>query len=500
MKKIILIVAVLFSAYSCVNDSDDYRKDSEKSYKVPAQYLFSQAEKGLIDLLTTPNYNRNVFRFLGQYWTETTYYTEVCYDFETRKVPQNFWDGLYLYVLGNLAESRKYVLEEQPSVTATASEIESFNKIKQNKLAQIELLEVYTYQVLVDTYGNVPYSEAGDPFDHPTPKYDDAKTIYDDLISRTKKATAQLDSSEDGFGDSDFFYRDIPSSETRIDRWKKIGNTLLVKLGIALSDVNPTLASETINNGINGGVILSNQYNAIFKYDTTPPNFSTLYENLVASGRNDFVAADTFVDFLNSLNDLRRSVYFQLYEEKDDQGNATGNNYYKGGKYGYPGNTVRNASKVGTFAYTTTTPGVLFDASEVNFYLAEAAARGFIAGSPESYYNAAITQSFEYWGVPIGNYLSTVPYDNKNWQESIGKQAWIALYNRIESWNTKRRLDYPVLKVSPYYSTVVLSVAEVPVRFRYPIDERTVNSDNYYAASNAIGGDHYHVKIFWDVK
>lgn len=488
MKKIIILLFGFLSVYSCVNDSEDYREDHKKPYQVPAQYLFSRAEKGLVDRLVTPNFNRNVFRFLGQYWTETTYYNEVKYDFETREVPQYFWNSLYLDVLSNLNETKKNIESEQLPAGATSTEIASFNKIKTNKLALIELLNVYTYQVLVDTYGNVPYSEAGDPFGKSNPKYDDAATIYSSLISRTETALNNLDASESSFGTADFIYGG------NIAKWKKFGNSLLIKLGIAIADVNPSLSIQTVNKGFSGGAIVTNTDDALFKYDTNSPNFNPLYENLAASGRNDFVVADTFVNYLNKLSDPRRAAYFQLFQEKDKNGTII-NSYYKGGKFGSPGNTIRNASKVGLFAYTATTSGVLFDASEINFYLAEAAARGgYAVSGPETYYNTAITASFEFWNISIGNYLSTVPYNASNWKESIGMQAWIALYNRIESWNTKRRLDYPVLKVSSYSV-----LAEVPVRFRYPIDERTINSANYYQASNAIGGDLYSTKIFWDV-
>lgn len=488
MKKIILILFAICLTNSCVNDSEDYHEDQKKPYQIPSQYLFSQAEKSLVDKLVTPNFNRNVFRFLQQYWTETTYYTEVKYDFENRKVTQNFWNGLYLDVLGNLNDSKKIIEAEQPKITATANEIISFNKIKINKLAIIELLNVYTYQILVDTYGNIPYSEAGFPLENINPKYDDAETIYIDLITRTEKAIDNLDISEASFGKADFLYGG------NITKWKKFGNSLLIKLGIALADQNLTLSTQAVNKGFLGGAILSNDDNAKFNYDSNSPNFNPLYDNLFASNRNDFVAADTFVNYLNKLNDPRREVYFQLYNEKDKNGNII-SSYYKGGKFGSPGNTIRNSSKIGLFAYTSTTPGILFEASEINFYLAEAAARnsGYIVTGAENYYNNAITASFEFWNVPIGNYLSTVPYNSSNWKESIGMQAWIALYNRIDSWNTKRRLDYPILHVS---SSSVLP--EVPVRFRYPIDERTVNSANYSQAAAAIGKDDYNIKIFWD--
>ena len=56
-----------------------------------------------------------------------------------------------------------------------------------NKLAIIELLNVYSFQNLVDIFGNVPYSQALD-INNITPAYDDAATIYSDLLSRIDAA------------------------------------------------------------------------------------------------------------------------------------------------------------------------------------------------------------------------------------------------------------------------------------------------------------------------
>ena len=47
-----------------------------------------------------------------------------------------------------------------------------------------DILEVYAYHILVDVNGNIPYSEALQGRENPSPAYDDAATIYTDLINR----------------------------------------------------------------------------------------------------------------------------------------------------------------------------------------------------------------------------------------------------------------------------------------------------------------------------
>jgi hypothetical protein len=143
----------------------------------------------------------------------------------------------------------------------------------------------------------------------------------------------------------------------------------------------------------------------------------------------------------------------------------------------------------------------LLDYVEVEFYLAEAAARGWtVGGTAAEHYDKAITASMEYWGVDAADitlYLARpdVAYATATgtYKEKIGVQKWLALYNRgFEAWTEWRRLDAPVL-VAPANA---LSV--IPVRFTYPVQEQNLNGTNYASAATAIGGDKVDTKLFWD--
>ena len=56
-----------------------------------------------------------------------------------------------------------------------------------------------SFQVLADTYGDVPYTEAGLGYleGNYLPKYDNNETIYTDLLKELTEATAALDASKD---------------------------------------------------------------------------------------------------------------------------------------------------------------------------------------------------------------------------------------------------------------------------------------------------------------
>ena len=96
----------------------------------------------------------------------------------------------------------------------------------------MEVLAVYSYQVLVDAFGNVPYTEALMGGDNSRPKYDDAYTIYKDLFVRLDKAIADLDGSFDGFGSADVLYNGD------VSLWKKFAASLKLRMALRLVRCN----------------------------------------------------------------------------------------------------------------------------------------------------------------------------------------------------------------------------------------------------------------------
>lgn len=486
MKKIfsILTIGSLAVLTGCVNGDEEFNNNQSQPYEVPSELLFTNAQKELMDQMETPSVNLNVFRFFQHYLATTIYRNDARFNFTgTRKVPDNMWLALYTDVLGNLNESKKVITKEIKP--ANISQI-TWDKQQANKLAIVNLLEIYTYQVLVDSFGNVPYTEAAKPESIVLPKYDDAKTIYENLIARLNTITSTLDSGYPSFETGDNIYNGDVSD------WIIFANSLKLKIGINLADVNPTLAKQTVESAYTGGVMLVNAENSLFKYDVTSPNFNRLYAEVIASNRNDFVAEEGIVDVMNGLNDPRRSSYFT---------EVSGGGYI-GGTVGQT-NTYSANSHIGEALLPANKSGLLFDAAEVNFYLAEAAARGYTVGSTaQQYYQNAIERSMQQWGVSapaIATYLAdpAVAYSAANWKQKIGQQAWIAMYNRgFESWNFYRRLDYPVLAAP---DAIPAAEGKVPTRLTYPINEQTVNGGNWSSASSAIGGDKLTTKVFWDI-
>ncbi len=478
MKKLILILTAAVMAVSCSDNLEDLNQNIKDPTAVSGESLFSSAQKQLADQIVTPNVNLNNLRLWTQQLQETTYADESNYDQTTRPIPDNHWREMYRDVLKDLDQSAVIISETDNPLS---------NNLKANKLAIIEVLKVYAYSNLVETYGDVPYSEALD-IDNLLPVYDDGLTIYKDLLSRLNAAIGSMNTSLGSFdGSTDLIYNGDVSN------WKKFANTLKLRMGIMLADVDSGLSQSTVESAVASGVFQSNDDNGSYQYAANAPNNNPMNNNLVLSGRNDYVAGATIIDIMNALEDPRRASYFTTVDGE-----------YLGGEIGTP-STYFLYSHVADRIVDPTEPGVILSYVEAEFLMAEAAARGYsVGGDAESHYNAAIRASFEYWNAPnVEDYLAQPEVDyttalansisSPAWKQVIGVQAYLGLYNRtFASYLSVRRLDYPIL-VQP-----TDAVSGFPVRYNYPVGEQTLNGDNYAAASSAIGGDAPETQLFWD--
>jgi len=485
MKKI-LIILLAFLAVSCSKQKiADLNKDVKHPTDVPGETLFSNAEKDLSDQIASINVNMNVYKLWAQFFTEVTYEDESNYNIFNRSVPDNAWSVYYRGVLKNLKRSDSLIaLEVKPSLPSDIAK-------QQNKFTIIDILAVYTWDRMETMWGNIPYSQALN-INNVLPAYDDALTIHKDLLLRISKDIKALDVSNGSFGSADIIYNGD------VTKWKAFANGLKVKMAIQVADVS-SLATvvKTAISEAKAGTFTSPAQDAIFTYLSGTPNTNPLYVDLTLSGRLDFIGANTFIDVLNNLKDPRISSFFDG-NIKD----STGAVIYVGGKYGYTA-AYANFSHISTaISEDPTYENPLMTYSEIQFYLAEAAARGITADDAASHYNKAITASFLYWGrtaAEAATYLSKsdVAYNQTKWKSLIGTQAWISFYLRgYVAWTEWRRLDWPKLNLPSAPQT---EDGGFPYRFTYPSNEQTLNGANYTKAASAIGGDKLITKLYWDL-
>ncbi|TDN80007.1 SusD/RagB-like outer membrane lipoprotein [Salegentibacter sp. 24] len=472
MKKYIVALTALVILWSCQSDEqyEDLNRDPKEPTQVASDFLFTAATVSLSDMMASPNVNDAIFRFLAQYFTTTTYVDETNYNFTSRQNPDNVWSELYRDVILDLQDAKSIVREN--------TELEQAEK--DARLGQLEVMEIYAWHVLVDSFGDIPYSQALQAEEFPLPAYDDDMVIYEDLITRLNNVGALLSAGQ-GYTNSDVIYGGD------MDKWILFANSLKLRLGMRISEVNPGLSQSTVESAVTDGVFMSNEDNATMTYQTNDPYGNPLWEDLVLSGRSDFLGANTIIDYMNELDDPRRMVYF---DENLDE--------YTGGVYGGL-NSYGAFTHIGDPFLEPTRESILLDYAEVRFNQSRAAELGYaVGGDAQTHYEAAITASMEYWGLSddeISAYLAqpAVTYDGS--VEQFATQYWIAMFdNPFQGWSVWRKYDEPTLNIPTEFET------EVPLRYTYPVDETNLNEDNYELASEAIGGDSAQTPVFWDVE
>ena len=488
MKKTVFIFAALLTLGACKKDLTSLNVDPKNPSTVPSYSLFTEAERLLTNTVTSPSVNSNIFRLIEQQWTETQYLNETQYQISYRKQPDAIWTALYTNTLQNFEKSKQ----------AMVVDVEDAGTRK-NETPIADILQVYAYYYLVTTFGNIPYSEALD-INKPFPKYDDAKTVYNALLTRLDADIAALDPNSGSLDAADIIYNGD------INKWKKFANTFKLKMGITIADSDPAKAKATVQAAVSAGVFTSNSDNASFQYVATPPNTNPVWVNLVQSQRHDFVGTSEFINLLRPntpLQDPRLPYFFaksasnNIYEGAP---NGSGDGSLAFSDYSLPAGPLLTPGSIGNLT-NPDFPGILLDYSETEFNLAEAVARGYaVGGTIQSHYIAGITASVQYWtgANPTPAFLAqtSVAYATAPGAtplQKIAGQEYIALYNRgWDAWIVNRKLNYPALVPPPN------AFSDFPVRFTYPISEQNVNKPNYDQASSAIGGDLVTTKLFFD--
>ncbi|MCB0599356.1 MAG: SusD/RagB family nutrient-binding outer membrane lipoprotein, partial [Phaeodactylibacter sp.] len=367
MRKIYILSLLLFGMFSCSQDLTDLNVDTKNPETVQAGTLFANATVELMDYMASTNVNDNNFRLWAQQWAQTQYPDESNYELVERNVNGRTWNKLYATVIRDLKEV-KTLVDKTPISAVFLEE----NKRNQNAMA--EVLEIFSWHLLVDIFGDIPYSQAfGDDV---TPSYDDDAAVYADLASRLDAAIGNL-SGASAMGSSDLIYGGD------VAKWRKFANSLKLRMAIRMADMNDSGAKKMVEEAVLDGVLESSDDDFRIYYTSSTPHTNPVWVDIVQSLRNDFVAANTIVDYMNDLNDPRLPFYFQNPID----------GMYVGGTYGTT-NSYNAYSQPGELQRMPTFPHAILDFTEVSFLLADAAERGYAAGgTAEAFYNQGIMNS-----------------------------------------------------------------------------------------------------------
>ena len=421
--------------------------------------------------------------------------------------------------------------------------IDASVKLAENRNSKVHagifsIFRVLLFSYMTDFYGDVYYSEAlkgreGILY----PKYDKQADIYSGLLTELKDATTLISEGTEPISSTyDLMYAGDKA------KWIKFANSVKLRLlnraSAKLSDAGTQMSA------IANSVFTSVDDNAAIAFTGSIADNSWAGGTLNWPSSDEFDKrrpCKTFVDILANLNDPRLQVwvapvenpwtsdlakngtsfnttdpngftytstweYIDLTKKEiaDQAGNIldkdkayvgfvagmpgdwkNGNGHYNTAAGGATGNF--KVSKFSTLFRQNAhklLKATIMNSDEVQFILAEAAAKGLISGDVNAYYRAGITLSLKRWGISDANittYLAqpgiALPADKAGKLEKIATQKWLALFTvSSETYLDIRRTHLPDIFNNGY-----LKNYEFPVRYRYPGDELGQNKDAYDA-------------------
>lgn len=384
--------------------------------------------------------------------------------------------------------------------------------------------QAYTFMILTDTYGAIPYFEGGAGFTNQIllPKYDQQDVIYAELIKEFEQASAALDASAN-IETSDLLYAGD------VGKWKKLGYSLLLRAGMRLSKVDPALAQSLVKKAVDGGVITDNTDNAYMRHDA---NYVNPAGNMLNSTEAaNWYLVNSFVDTLKNNNDPRLSAIAIRYkgatsgpDQTVDKGTTAAADQI-GMPMGFDNGTIiARATADGLASFydysqvdrrrmaATASPMFFVTAAQTQLLLAEARFRGWITtGSTAQYFEdgirahmnqlAAYGPSVAIASADIDAYVTAHPLMAGKELNQINTQYWIASFlNGPEAFANFRRSGFPALTPNPYGQP---NNPDVPNgtfirRIGYPTSELSINTENVNAAIAIMGPDVLSTRVWWD--
>lgn len=425
------------------------------------------------------------------------------YNQDNRPVTRGNWDKYFRDVMRHTSAAKAATME---------------NTNRSNLYHMSRIINSYAAMILTDTYGEIPYFEAGKGFLEGlvNPTYDTQEAIYTDILKELDEAATGLDAAKKTEV-ADILYGG------EVAKWKKLANSLLLRAAMRVAKRNTTLATQYINKAIAGGLMASNDDNAVIRHDFNYVN--AVGNTLNGSETNNYYLAAPFVDHLKTTNDPRLQAIAVRYVGADSgpAQNADRANQDPVVQVGMPmgydnasiAQVVQNLGLVSFYDFSQLdrtrmgkrdAPALLVTFAQTKLLQADAIARGLIQGDASTLYETGIRAhmtQLEIYGdntvIPeaeITDYIQANPLTGTNDLEKINTQYWVASFlNGPEAFANFRRSGFPALTRNPFPGSEINS--DFITRLTYPDSELSVNAENFNTAIGRQGADRLDTFLWW---
>ena len=429
------------------------------------------------------------FAQFNQFFCQNSYLQGGFYTFDAT-YNAGIWDGVY----GDPIKQIQDIIVQLEADEST---------IVGSEMAIAKIWRAYLFHEIADVYGQSPYFDAGKGYTDAIlkPAYDPLEDIYFDMLEELEEAGAMMTNSST-LGSADFIYQ----GDT--DKWKKFGNSLMLRLAMRMMEVDEVSAKAWAAKAIAGGTMASNADNAYMARQDGPGDGNRNAAALHFSKYDNTKIAATFYDYLEDNNDPRLAIF------TDPASPA------RGEFVGYSPTqlaetfdmTIDSFALANPVFYKMNTPTVLLNYSESELLKAEFAERGG-TGNAATLYVSGVTASMKMWedvdpllaiaDADVLAYLTAHPYvAGLDGQKMIGEQYWAThFFDFTEAWSNWRRTGYPILEPFGGAPANALNVTNgtIPRKMISNRGEAATNPENYAAMVSAQGNE-MTTKVWWDVK
>jgi hypothetical protein len=510
------LVLFLLATVSCTDNFEEINVNPTAEDNPPTSALLTQ---GMI-LASTSEYEA---------WRANYIYSAL---FVQQLASLNWQGDKYIYNDGYSASywDRNYERTVKVLVDVIARTASVPAEVNYNSIARI--LKVVVFQRMTDLYGDVPYTQAGKGYLEGIliPEYDTQEFIYNDMLAELEGAINAFDAQ--GTISGDIIYNGD------VSLWKKGAYSLMLRVAMRLSKVDPETAEEWAAKAVAGGVIGS--YTEAFKVNHTEttvwdnPNSHVLGSYPGAhqdQKNNNFRISKTFIDLLRNNGDPRLGIIpVQTYTLRavGDTVNIDHVTSYNGtadpaAQLGLPngldanglaatGKTINRFSIVRSEIIKPDAPNILVSHAQTLFLQAEAVERGWVTGDAEALFRAGVQSAIDqlklsapaslFNNAEISEYAQNeIAYPSagtlEQKLEAINTQYYIASFlDGYESFANWRRTGYPVLTPVNFPGNVTNGT--IPRRLQYPANEYGVNTFNLEMALQRQGPDKFTTRVWWD--
>ncbi|GAB3701588.1 SusD/RagB family nutrient-binding outer membrane lipoprotein [Spirosoma flavus] len=393
---------------------------------------------------------------------------------------------------------------------------------RSNLYNMARIWRAYTFMLLTDTYGDIPYTQAGKSYLEGvvTPVYDTQESVYNDILAELDGASAAMDAAKAKVATDVMYDGDVV-------KWKRLGYSLLLRAAMRLSKVNPTKAAEYVTKAVAGGLMQSNDDNAVIRHTAS-------FTNPVGSQLNGgqsafFYLAEDFVTYLSKNNDPRLASIAVRYvgatsgaQQVESRANRTPAAQI-GAPLGFDNTTISSAVTASKLASlwdysqldrtrmaSLLAPSFLVTYAQTQLLLAEAVFRKWTTGDAAALFANGIRshmRQFASYGAStaisdaaINTYVTANPLTAGKELEQINTQYWVASFLiGPETWANFRRSGFPVLTPNPYPGSDLKTEPFIR-RLTYTDAELNVNKTNVQQAISRQGPNLLDTRIWWDKK